>query len=59
MTYQYSFKCIDGSTISFTTSTDIDFHKISNTAISFNDIYINLTNVICISKKVVEEGGES
>lgn len=55
MKYKYIFRCVDRSDISFTTSTDIDFHKISNTAIAFNDIYINLANVIAISKEVVEE----
>lgn len=59
MTYHYYFKCVDGNTIDFTTPTDIDFHKISNTAIAFNDLYINLANVICIRKEVVKEGGES
>ena len=57
MKYKYTFKCVEGSSITFTSPTDIDFHKISNTAISFNDFYINLANVICIQKEVVEEGG--
>ena len=57
MKYQYTFICIDGKSITFTSPTDIDFHKIQNTAIAFNDLYINLTNVICIKKEVVEEGG--
>ena len=59
MTYKYTFSCVDGKTFTFTTSTNIDFHKISNTAISFNNLYINLSNVICINKEVVKEGGES
>ena len=57
MTYKYTFTCVGGNTITFTTSTNIDFHKISNTAIAFNDLFINLSNVICINKEVVEEGG--
>ena len=53
MIYKYIIKCIDGSTMAFETTTDIDFHTISNTAIAFADIYINMTNIVYIQKQII------
>ena len=57
MTYKYSIRCIDGNTITFEIDEDIDFHTLSNTAIAFDDMYINMANVIYIQKQIITEGG--
>lgn len=53
MIYKYTVKSIDGSTMTFETTTDIDFHTLSNTAIAFADIYINMANVVYIQKQII------
>lgn len=53
MTYKYTVKCIDGSIMVFESNTNIDFHKIANTAIAFDDMYINMANVISIQKEKI------
>ena len=53
MTYKYTVKCIDGSTMTFETTTNIDLHTLSNTSIAFNDMYINMANVIYIQKEIM------
>lgn len=57
MKYKYSIRCIDASTVVFETPTNIDFHTVSTNAIAFDDMYINMANVIYIRKEVVEEDG--
>lgn len=56
MKYKYSVGCIDGSVMTFETTTNIDLHKLANTAIAiaFEDMYINMANVIYIQKFVVD-----
>ena len=58
MKYKYTFKFIDGTTLTFETTTNIDFHTIANTAIAFNDVYINMANVIYIQKVVRNENSQ-
>ncbi len=53
MTYKYTIKCIDGTTMTFETTENIDFHTLTNTAIAFNDMYINMANVISIQKQKI------
>ena len=53
MTYKYTVKCIDGSVMTFETTTNIDLHKLVNTAIAFEDMYINMANVISIQKEKI------
>lgn len=53
MTYKYTIKCIDGTTMTFETTENIDFHTLANTAIAFNDMYINMANVISIQKQKI------
>lgn len=55
MKYKYSVRCIDGTTMTFETTTNIDFHTLSNTAIAFEDMYINMTNVIYIQKQIISQ----
>lgn len=57
MKYKYSVRFIDGTTMTFETTTNIDFHKLSNTAISFADVYINMANVTYIQKQIIPKGG--
>lgn len=57
MTYKYTIKCIDGTTMIFETTENIDFHTLSNTAIAFNDMYINMANIIYIQKEKCSKGG--
>lgn len=57
MTYKYSVRCIDGTTMTFETSENIDFHTLANTAIAFEDMYINMANVIYIQKQIIQKGG--
>ena len=57
MTYKYTIKCIDGTTMIFETTENIDFHTLANTAIAFNDMYINMANVISIQKQMIQKGG--
>lgn len=59
MTYKYTFKFVDGNSLTFETKENIDFHTLANTAISFNDMYINMANVIYIQKQIITKGGES
>lgn len=54
MTYKYTFRCIDGSVMTFETTTNINLHKLANTAIVFDDMYINMANVVYIQKFVVD-----
>jgi len=56
MKYRYSVKCIDGTTMAFETTENLDLHKLANTAIAFNDMYINMANIICIQKQIIPEG---
>lgn len=51
MTYKYTIKCVDGTTMTFETTENIDLHKLANTAIAFNDMYINIANIIYIQKE--------
>ena len=57
MIYKYTFICVGGNNINFTSSANIDFFKISNTAIAFDELYINMSNVVCIRKEIIEDGG--
>lgn len=57
MKYKYSVRYIDGNTMTFETVENIDFHTISITAIAFNDMYINMANVIYIQKQIISKGG--
>lgn len=56
MTYKYTIKCVDGSTMTFETTINIDLHTLSNTAIAFNDMYINMANIIYIQKQIISKG---
>jgi len=58
MKYKYSVKYNDGSTGIFTTDEDIDFHTLHNTAIAFEDMYINMANVIYIQKQIISDDEE-
>jgi hypothetical protein len=49
--YHYDFCFVDKSHLTFNTDEDINFHAISNTAIAFPEIYINMANVKYIMKK--------
>lgn len=57
MKYKYSFRCIDGTIMTFETTTNIDFHTVSNTVIAFDDIYINMANITFIQKQIITKGG--
>lgn len=57
MKYKYSVKYINGTTMTFEITENIDLHKLTNTAIAFDDIYINMANVIYIQKQIIPEGG--
>ena len=57
MTYKYTIRCIDGSVMVFETTTNIDFHKVANTAIAFEDMYINMANIIYIQKQIITKDG--
>jgi hypothetical protein len=57
MRYRYSVRSIDGTTMTFETTTNIDFHALANTAIAFEDMYINMANVIYIQKEIISKGG--
>lgn len=59
MKYKYLFVFADGKTVTFEAMENIDFHKISNTAIAFNDIYINMSNVDFIKKEIADEALKS
>ena len=58
MTYKYTIRGIDGSVLTFETTTNIDFHTLSNTAIAFEDMYINMANVIYIQKQIITKDSE-
>lgn len=53
MTYQYTIRGVDGNTLTFETTENIDFHTLANTAIAFEDMYINMANVVYIQKKKI------
>ena len=57
MTYKYTIRGIDGSVLTFETTTNIELHKLTSTAIAFNDMYINMTNVVYIQKQIIPKGG--
>ena len=57
MKYEYSIRCIGGTTMTFETDENIDFHTLSNTVIAFENMYINMANVIYIQKRIIPEGG--
>ena len=54
MKYKYSFAFVDGKVLTFETTQNIDFHIIRNTAITFDDVYINMSNVEFIQKDIVD-----
>ena len=58
MKYKYSIRYIDGTTMTFEIIENIDLHKLTNTTIAFDDLYINMANVIYIKKQIIPEGGE-
>ena len=51
----YYIHFVDGTKLSFTTDTDMDFHNFKPTGIAFDDIYINLANITYIEKKEVKD----
>jgi len=56
MTYKYTIRGIDGTTMTFEITENIDFHKFTNTtAIAFNDMYINMANIIYIQKQIISQ----
>lgn len=55
MKYKYFVRGIDGSVMTFETTTNIDLHKFTNTAIAFDDMYINMANVIYFQKQIISQ----
>lgn len=45
----------NGSTLSFDYKGDIDFHSIGSGVICFDDMYINLSNVLYMRKEAENE----
>lgn len=42
---------VDGVTVSFDVHSDVDLHKITGQYLAFDDLFINLANVLFIKKK--------
>lgn len=49
--YKYDIYFVGDTHIDFTTDVDMDFHKITPTAIAYNELYINMANVTFMKKK--------
>lgn len=48
--FKYDIYFVGGTHIDFTTGVDMDFHKISPTAIAYDELYINMANVTFMKK---------
>lgn len=51
--FKYDIYFVGGTHIDFTTDVDMDFHKISPTAIAYDELYINMANVTFMKKQTL------
>ena len=51
--FKYDIYFVGGTHIDFTTEVDMDFHKISPTAIAYDELYINMANVTFMKKQTL------
>lgn len=53
--YNYEIAFKDNIRINFNSDADVDLNEITGGYMSFDDLFINLTNVLYIKKKEAEE----